>query len=216
MDKPLALIGRALRNFWDEGLSLLIVNVLWFLAQLLIVSGPPATAALFHVTNRVARGHFARPAEFRDAFRRLFGAGWKWGALNLAAIVVLGNAAITYGAGLLEPYGAILSLMMWFLLGAWLYTQLFAFPLWLEQTDRRIGLALRNALVMMAHHPGVTLLALVLAAAAVGLTAAFWILVALVTPAFLATLGSTVVVAQVEALREGPDQGAATAPPECG
>ena len=205
MDKPPALIGRALRNFWDEGLNLLLVNVLWFLAQLLIVSGPPATMALFAVTNRVARGHLARPAEFGDAMRRFFVAGWKWGALNLVAIVVFGNAAITYGGGLFGPYGAILSLVMWFLLGAWLFTQLFAYPLWLEQTDRRIGLALRNALVMMAHHPAVTLLALLVAAAAVGLTVAAWILVALVTPALLATLGSTIVVAQVEALREGPE-----------
>jgi hypothetical protein len=207
VDRPFSIIGRALRYYWEEGLSLLVINLAWFVAQLLVVPGPPATAALFSVTNRVARGYFARFAEFWEALKSLFGAGWKWGALNLAAIFVFGYAAFFYGSGAFGTYGAVLSLVMWFLLGLWLFLQMFAFPMWLEQTDKRIGLALRNAAVMLAHHVQLALLALLLAIVATGLTIAFWLLVAMVTPAFLATLGNTVVVAQVDALRDQETEG---------
>lgn len=202
MDKPLSIIGRALRSYWEEGFNLLLINLLWFLAQLLVIPGPPATAALFAVTNHVAHGGFARLAGFWDAFRQFFGPAWKWGIINLVAIFILGYAALFYGSGVLDSVGPLLSLLMWFLLGSWLFLQLFAFPMWLEQSDRRIGLALRNALVMLAQQIRLAVMALVLAGIAVGLTAAFWLLVAMVTPAFLATLGNTIVVAQVEALRE--------------
>jgi uncharacterized membrane protein YesL len=190
------------RNYWEEGFNLLVINVIWSGAQVLIVTGPPATAALFAVTNRVAHGGFARLSEFRDAFKEFFGASWKWGALNLAAIVVFGFAAIFYGSGVFDAYGAMLSLLMWWLLGTWLFLQMFAFPMWLEQTDRRIGLALRNAAVMTAHHVRLTLLALVLTVIAVALIVPLPPLAVMVTPAFLATLGNTIVVAQAEALRE--------------
>lgn len=200
MEQPLSVIGRALRSYWEEGFNLLVINLIWFVAQLLVITGPPATAALFVVTNRVAHGSLARLTEFRDAFKQFFGVAWKWGFLNLAVIVVLGYAALFYGSGVIESVGVLLSLLMWFLLGSWLFLQLFAFPMWLEQTDRRIGLALRNSLIMLAQHVRLAALALVLTAVAVGLTAAFWMLVAMVTPSFLATLGNTIVVAQVEAI----------------
>jgi hypothetical protein len=202
VDRPLTIIGRALRHYWDEGFNLLLINLVWFLAQLLVIPGPPATAALFFVTNRVARGYFARFSEFWGALKTLFGPAWKWGALNLAAIFVFGYAALFYRSGVFDAAGAVLSLVMWFLLGCWLFLQLFAFPMWLEQSDKRVGLALRNAAVMLAHHVRLAFLALVVAAIAVGLTAAFWLLIAMVTPAFLALLGNTVVVAQVDALRD--------------
>ena len=200
--KPLSLIGRSLSNYWDEAFNLMICNLLWFVAQLLVIPGPPATAALFYITNRVAHGHFSRIREFLRAIRLFFLDGWKWGALNLLAIVIFGNAAFFYGrGGLPEPFGSTLMLINLQFLLLWLWTQVFAFPFWLEQSEKRIGLALRNAVVFQATNLGVTLLAAFLAVIVLVITYFLPVLIGLASIALLTQVGNTIVVAQVKALR---------------
>ena len=201
--KPSLIIVRVFQDCWDDMFTLMLCNLLWLLAQLLIIPGPPATAALFAVTNRVAHGSFARVSDFWAAFKSLFWESWKWGALNLLAILVLGVAALFYGSGsFAPPAGYMLLSSNLILLGIWLFAQLFAFPFWLEQVDKRIWLAVRNAVVTMALNLPITLTALLLTAAVLGLTAAFPVLTGLMTASFLTLVGNTVVVAQVEALRD--------------
>ena len=199
---PVKVLGGALLVYWDEMFGLMLCNFMWLVAQILIVPGPPATAALFYVTNRVARGHVAKASEFWDAFRRYFGVGWKWGGLNIFIILILGNAVYFYGSiGVPGPFGFALSLASGFLLAAWLFTQLFAFPLWLEQTDKRIRVALRNALIFQAQNGWLMLMLLSLVVVVLALSYFFKPLVGLGSVSFLMVMGNAVVVAQVEALR---------------
>lgn len=201
--KPWPIVVRVLQNYWDDMFTLMLCNLLWLLAQILIIPGPPATAALFTVTNRVAHGSCARVSDFWVGFKSLFWESWKWGALNILAILILGFAALFYGSGgFPPPTGYMLMSSNLILLGIWLLAQLFAFPFWLEQVDKRIWLAVRNAVVTLAQNLPVTLAALLLTAAVLGLTAAFPVLTGLMTASFLTLVGNTVVVAQVEALRE--------------
>jgi uncharacterized membrane protein YesL len=201
--KPGPIVVRVLQNYWDDMFGLMLCNLLWLLAQILIIPGPPATAALFTVTNRVAHGSFARVSDFWAGFKSLFWESWKWGALNLLAILILGFAAALYGSGsFAPPAGYLLMSSNLTLLGIWLFAQLFAFPFWLEQVDKRIWLAARNAVVALVQNLPVTLTALLLTAAVLGLTVAFPVLIGLMTASFLTLVGNTVVVAQVEALRE--------------
>lgn len=205
MDKPWSVLGRALRDAWEEMFTLVLCNLLWAVAWVLIIPGPPATAALFCVTNQVAHGRFVKVSDFWKGLRQYFREGWKWGLLNLVAIYILGYAAYFYNSGFFpEPYGFILAVLNLLLLSGWLSTQLFAFPFWLEQSDKRIGLALRNALVLQAQNPLLMGMIVLLVIAAGVLTRVFVPLVAIITPAFLTLVGNTVVVAQVEAMR--PDE----------
>lgn len=201
--KPWPIFVRVCQTLWDDMFTLMLCNLLWLLAQILIIPGPPATAALFTVTNRAAHGSFARVSDFWAAFKSLFWESWKWGALNLLAILILGVAALFYGSGgFAPPTGYMLVSANLMLLGIWLFAQLFAFPFWLEQVDKRIWLAVRNALVSLAVNLPITLTALLMTAAVLGLTAAFPVLTGLMTASFLTLLGNTIVVAQVEALRD--------------
>jgi uncharacterized membrane protein YesL len=205
MDRPWSILGRALRDAWDEMFILVLCNLLWAVACLLVIPGPPATAALFCVTNQVAQGRFAKVADFWQALKQYFLEGWKWGLLNLVAIYILVYAAYFYNSGFFpEPYGFILAVLSLLLLAGWLSTQLFAFPFWLEQSDRRIGLALRNALVLQAQNPLLMGMIVLLVIAVGVLTGMFVPLIAIITPSFLTLVGNTVVVAKVEALR--PDE----------
>ena len=40
------VLSRALRLWWDDWVPFLLLNAAWFLMQLTVVGGPPATAAL--------------------------------------------------------------------------------------------------------------------------------------------------------------------------
>lgn len=196
------LLVKALKDYWDEMFNLMLCNIIWLLAQLLIVTGPPATIALFHVAHRVAHGHFARVSDMMTGFRQNLLTGWKWGGLNLIVVAVLGYGILFYGsADFPQPYGLALMWVNLFLLFLWLFTQLYAIPFWLEQVDKRMTVALRNALVTQAQNLRVTLVVALLAALAIALTVALPPLVAIVTPAFLVVLGSTVVAEQVKVIR---------------
>lgn len=202
MQKTFAVVGKTLTDYRDEMFGLMLCNLCWLVAQVLIIPGPPATAALFYVTNRVAHGHFARLSEFWQAFKRFFLVSCKWGALNLLVILVFGNAFLFYGSGkLLGSFGFVLALMNLVLLAMWFFTQLFAFPFWLEQSDKRIGQALRNALVLQANNVGLVMIVLVLVVVMLALTVIFPVLLGMITAAFLTLLGNEVVVARVETWR---------------
>jgi hypothetical protein len=206
MDKPLKLIGKALRAYWDEAFTLMVLNLIWLVAQVLIIPGPAATAALFYVTHRVARGQFARLSDFWGAFNRFFLSSWKWGAPNLLVVLVLGYAAYFYALGPFpQPYAFVLMCLNLVLLAGWLFLQLFALPFWVDQADQRVGLALRNAVVMLAHNLRLAALVLAIMIALLALTVAFWILLGMVTVALLAMVGNTAVAAQLDALEQTGD-----------
>jgi uncharacterized membrane protein YesL len=198
---------KALTLYWDEAFNLMICNLLWALAQILIVLGPPATAALFYVTNQVAHGGFARIGEFWSTLKRDFVTGWKWGLLNLLVVLLMGNAISIYGLGgiLPEPWGFLMMFLSVAFLLVWLLTQLFAYPFWLEQSDKRMVVALKNGLIIQAQN--MVLMFLFLLLMAVLLTLVYFLppLALLGVVSLLMVVSNTMVVELVEILRDSEE-----------
>ena len=46
---PLSILTAATRRAWDDYMSVLLLSAAWLLAQVLVIPGPPATAALFTI-----------------------------------------------------------------------------------------------------------------------------------------------------------------------
>ena len=203
MKRALQVIGRGFQNYWSEVFNLTICNFLWLFAQLLIITGPPATMAMFAVANRATRGSVAQVGEFIRGIKQYFVVGWKLGALNLLVIAVLGYGAFFYLTvelpGGIGPSLAILDIG---LLAIWLMTQIFAYPFWLEQEDRRVLLALRNSLVFQLQNLWITLFMVLVVVMLAWLSWKIPPLVGLVSVAFLAVMGNTVVLAHIEQLRK--------------
>lgn len=203
MRNPGSIIIDVLKNYWDEMFNLMLFNMLWLVAQLLIVPGPPATAALFYVANRAAKGGFVRLSDFVDAFKRYFWESWKWGALNILVILILGNALVFYASSQLQgPFSLSLAVVNLFLLVEWLFTQLFAFPFWLEQEKKQMRLAFRNAVIIQAQNLRLMMLAALLAVLLLVVSYYFPVLIALGVISFLMLLGNSIVVEKVKELQE--------------
>jgi uncharacterized membrane protein YesL len=147
MFQPIRLLGRAIRAWWAEFAFLLVLNLLWLLAQLTVVFGPPATAALYAVAGRVIDRELIGFADFWRAGKETFRRAWVWAAAQILVYGVLGFNLWAYrsGAGvfvLALRYAWALLAMVWFTLN------LYYWPLNLAQADQRFLTTLTNAAKM--------------------------------------------------------------------
>jgi hypothetical protein len=151
-----AVLGRAFRLWWGEFFLLTLLNLAWLALQIPIVTGPPATAAMYVVARRLAAGEMLSLRDGWEALRQMMGPAWRWGVVNVVVVgVVLGNFwayqdFLGWGwTALRLAWGAIALL--------WLAANLFYWPFWLAQSDRRLVIALRNSLLLYAKSPGLGL-----------------------------------------------------------
>ncbi len=207
MDKPLTLVRNAFQDFLSESFLLLICNMIWLLAQFVIIPGPPATLALFRVSQRVVHGENLTLRDFWDAFKDSLIDGWKWGLINLLVIGILGNAAVFYSAKSFGSLGLAIGVvnLVWLIL--WILTQLLAYPFWLEQEEKRVFAAIWDGITLLTRNlrfnvVGFLLLVLMLIA-----SVPFPILIGVGGAAFLMVLGNKVVATYLDAHTEGEEQG---------
>jgi hypothetical protein len=142
----------ALRDTWNDLFTTAVCNLLWLFFNLLIVTGPPATVALFYYANRLVHGEPTGAGDFLRAVRRYFGVGWRWGLVNGAMLFLLvGDVVLTGQLG--QSAGAQL-VQGFFLAGllSWLLLQLYTLPFLFEQETPSVQLALRNGAAMLGNN----------------------------------------------------------------
>lgn len=138
-------------------ISLILVNLIWFLLTLPVVTAIPALGGLYYATNRLAHRTPADWRTFLEGFRAHFWLSWRWGLMNVVSFGILGSSLWFYSqveagwAGWL--HALIIGLLLW-----WFMIQVLTYPFLLEQTDRRLSVALRNSLVMLVRRPLFTVL----------------------------------------------------------
>jgi uncharacterized membrane protein YesL len=170
-----------------------------------------ATAAMYVVAQQIAQGELVSARDAWQALRRLFWPALGWGALNLliAAAVcvnfaVYGNLPGLGWAALRLAWGAIA--LLWFALN------LFYWPFWLAQHDRRLAITYRNALLLYLKAPGFGLTLMVVCAALILVSVAITLPLAVALMAWLALIG----VLAVEAALRRPQAGEGAALADAG
>ncbi|MGE5222093.1 MAG: DUF624 domain-containing protein [Omnitrophica WOR_2 bacterium] len=154
----LGVMRQALKDAWSDLWTVLVCNLVWLLAQLLIIPGPPATLALFYYANQKAKGEPSDLSDFWYGFRHYWRPAWRWGLLNDALLIVLAGDYLLTGR---LSQGMTAHLIQGFylaLLGVWLLIQLLTLPFLLEQETPSIRQALRNGAVMLGKNIGFSLL----------------------------------------------------------
>lgn len=159
MKQPLRVVAAAAGDVWDYLLNAVAYNLMWLCLSLLVVPAPPATLALFYVAHQIAGGRApVYLTEYLRHVRRLFGLGWRWGALNAVALFfILGDILIT---SRVEQTPLVWLGHKFFIatLVAWGLIQFYALPLLFEQAEPSVRLATRNGAVMLAKNPGFSIL----------------------------------------------------------
>jgi uncharacterized membrane protein YesL len=200
-DGPVVLKS-AFSRWWSELITLTVLNVIWLGCQLVIILGPPATATMYAVAQRLAEGEHLFMRDVWADFRGVFWRAWQWG---LANVVVVGIALGNFYAyrGFSGPGWGLLRLLWGSVLLSWLQVQVFYWPFFYEQEDRSLRTTLTNSAKMLLLNPGfalsIGLLHLVLAVA--GVVTGFPLGMTLM--AWFALLGTYTVRARLAAYRQG-------------
>lgn len=195
----LKIVGMSFRDTWQELWTILIVHVLFLLANLLIVFGPPATLALFFYGNRIAHGERANERDFLQAIRTYWKPAWRWGSINLFVIgLLIGDYYLTRRIVADPNLASFMQGLYITLLVGWSLLQLFALPFLFEQQSPVVSQALRNAALFIRKN----LIFVLALALLLGLSLAAGILAFMMTfvfgGAFLAFAGNHAVLEHIE------------------
>jgi hypothetical protein len=170
------VIRFSFRDFWDEFVGLVLLNILWslsaalpflplFLLQtadlrllvplslVLAVPLPIVSGGLAFVTNQVSRGKRIGWGVFVSGVKRYWAKSLVVAAINVVVLILIAINVGFYGA-LLQGTWTFFAVSVWLVLGVyWLLTQIFWFPMILELESEQVFLALRNALAMVIVTP---------------------------------------------------------------
>lgn len=132
--------------------ELILVNFLWFILTILVVTAPPAAAGLFYATNQLAHEKPLGWSAFFEGFRTHFWLSWRWGIMVMLVGAVLVSNYLFYRT-FDAPWSSWVQGFVVGLCILWGVLNLYTFPLLLEQSDRRLLVALRNSFVMCIQRP---------------------------------------------------------------
>jgi hypothetical protein len=194
------ILGRAFQDVWQELWTILIVQLLFLLGQVLIVLGPPVTVALFFYGNRIAHQEMATEKDFLNAIRQYWKPAWRWGALNFLVIGLLAGDYLLTGRLLNDPgLASFLQGLYVILLALWLLLQMFALPFLFEQEQPAVLQALRNATIFFRRNFVLVLIVSFLLALSLALGMLVFMLTFVVGAALTAFVGNRAVLEGLEA-----------------
>jgi uncharacterized membrane protein YesL len=179
----------AFAAWWRELIDYAVLNVLWVGCSLSIVLGPPAFAAMYQMASDSADRHVADWQSYFAAIKKLFFPAWRWGLLQLAVYGIGGFNFLYYS----YASGTCWALLrgVWFVcLTVWTVLNVFYWPFYMEQTDRRIKNTYRNVLVLCATRPGMVVGVALVTVAVTALSAGTVILCAFGVMPLVALIGT--------------------------
>jgi uncharacterized membrane protein YesL len=196
-------IAQAVIDIRYVGVMLAYINVLWVLSSALVVTAPPATAALYVITHEIGYRRSVGWRDFLRALKTYFFVGWRWALLNVLAAAIIFANLMFYS--LLDNSLGLLLIALWLgLTFVWIMVQMYAFPVLLEQAQPSVRTAMRNATVLCLRHPFFTLTYALVAGFFIFLSVVVPYLWALITPALLAFLYNRAVYYLVQ-IEQGKD-----------
>ena len=199
------ILKKAVLDFWEDMLNLIIFNVLWLVGAVLIIPYPFLTFGLFYTVYDIGQGKGIKLSTPFKYGRQTWKQAYLWGAVNLVMLVLFFVNFRFYG-GFDARWGVALQLLFLSLTLFWIMLQLMALAMYPRLVEPGFKLAATNAAVLMARYPLVMfmLLALiiVLAVAAVFFTAIAFVALF----AFLAILANSIVDVLLEKEMARPEK----------
>ncbi len=200
MSDAFSALGKAFKLWLSESLLLCAFNFFWLILQVLVITGPPATAALYAVGRRVNAGESLHFSDYWIEMRRMFAPAWKWGLVNgLLILVLLGNFLIYrqasgYAWDLLRTAWAVI-------LVGWGVINQFYWPFWIYEKNRSMLNTLRNSYLFFSHKPILAIMLFVLGILIAVFSLVTVIPLALLWMSWLALTGLVVISEELEAVK---------------
>ncbi len=205
MPSSIQVIWEGLQDAFDSMAELVIVNVLWLLLTIPILTAPASLAGAYYMTNLLAHRKPVSWRTFFEGFRQFFWLSWRWALANLLAALLVYSNFVFYG----RFEGSWVVFMQGIALGIgilWLGLQMYVFPLLIEQEDRRLRVALKNSLVLLIGSPGLALLLFIFLTLVAGLSVILQVPWLIITVSFCTFLANWCVLHALEFVRAQQEQ----------
>lgn len=176
------VIGQSFVDWWDSWIDMVLVTILWILAQVTVVLGPPATFGYYYVVSQMMKGESLGVRGLIQGARKYFGKSWQWGAVNLLAIVILIVNFQFYGA-VKFPWGFFLQVVIAVMAYLYIATNFYGLPYFMAIEPKSFKVAFKNGLLTTLASPFFTIVVFILSILIIILSAA------LVLPFFLGLPG---------------------------
>ena len=150
-----AVVWAALRDWYDDLVGVIVINMLWALSWLTIVLGPPATFGVYQYAHYIAHGSNEGVSGLWEGMKRYFIKSWLAFALFLIGDIVIGVNIIFYWK-INTLWSAGIGGLFIFLLILWLVTWFYALAYLFEQETPSLKMALKNGLFTIFAAPGYT------------------------------------------------------------
>ncbi|MBA2363503.1 MAG: hypothetical protein H0V86_08245 [Chloroflexia bacterium] len=152
MRSALRVFGRALGDTWYQLVGYTACNIVVVLGSLLVIPAPALLLGLFQVATESAR-YNERPevSALLRAARRRFLAAWLLAAIELLGIFLLSVSVYFYaaiGTTWALPLVALTFTLSWAWLGVIFYSSAL-----LVRSERGVGIAIRNSVVVFSRYP---------------------------------------------------------------
>lgn len=184
----LGVIARSFVDWWDNWIDMVLVTIVWFLAQFTIVLGPPATFGYYYYVSQMINGEALGVRGLIRGARLYFGKSWLWGALNLIGWIVLIVNFEFYG-NVKAVWGIYLQVVMVVVIYLFAATNFYGLPYFMSLEQKSLKVAFKNGLLTTLAAPFFTifvlLVCLVVGIASVGLILPFF----MGLPGVIAVLG---------------------------
>lgn len=188
----LGVITKSIRDWWDDWLFLLVLNLVGMLCWVTIILGPPATFGLYYFNNYLADGQYIGFKGFIEGGRRYFFHSWLWMLGNLVVAAIIGVNIWFYLT--LESAWALIVPLFFILLGIlWLVVQFYTVPYFMEQERKNLLIAFRNGFFTTLAFPGYTIVVVGFAALIVLLSVVLVFPMVLGGPCLVILLGNIAV-----------------------
>lgn len=194
----LNVIWRALKTWYDDWFNLFVQNFLVTLSFLTIILGPPMLFGLYEIGNELAHGRSNGAGELLRAAKRHFLASWLWMLANIiAGVVVFVNVSFYWQIG--RSWSIILVSVFLFLGLFWAMMQVYVIAFYMEQSNKSIVLAHKNAALTFLASPGYTLVLFLYEIFLLGVSYGFILPLILGLPSLAAVTNSYAVIERLHA-----------------
>lgn len=152
------LLWAALKDAYFNIWKLFILNFLWFICSLPLITLPFTTAGLAYTVHQlIANGEDFEYRSFFKGMKRVGVTGLRWFLPNLLVMaILLFNLIFSFNSG--HDWALPVFIGNVFLLFAWLIINTFTWPFLLEQQKQVMRQAIRNSAVIFMRRPFFTIL----------------------------------------------------------
>ena len=164
------LFWSSIRILWEELWTFAVLNVLWLLLCLPVVTAPASFAALYYVADKAARDEIVTIGDFFAGFKQYLVKGTLLGLLNIVAALILATNIMFYGQ--VAAGWATYVRIIWIAVAIfWALMQIYLLPMFVVQIEPSIKLTVRNSAMFVLVQPVFTITAVLIVVTLIALSA---------------------------------------------